>query len=393
MTPIGFAFPTRSRALPRISDWAKRPTSPAPSSPSTERSRPERPRHEQGYRACTAPASRSMRLRCSGTSPGLGPSARARWRAWPRPRPRCAGLCGQLAPATASSVPLPRGVSEQRPMPARPLHALWRRTSPPARVVRRAGRRGAWDQLRRPPDKPTPPRWCRCTISPRAPSRAVQPRRRWPIPDSYPGGRCVAVHGCTPIPAVRCRRGGGGLRGRPRPGANRGPRGARPTRRGRRGSGRRAGVSLLPKSATRYCLAIGTAEPRKDLPGLVRAFVAVGAPARRRRPGAGRTRGVGGRRAPQRALDVAPRARCTASARGGSNHSQLAASLRGAVGCWPIPRATWRFGFPPLQAMEAGVPVVATKVGSLPEVLGDGAWLAAARGSGRAWRCSCRVPR
>ena len=33
------------------------------------------------------------------------------------------------------------------------------------------------------------------------------------------------------------------------------------------------------------------------------------------------------------------------------------------------------FGFPPLQAMKAGVPVVATRAGSLPEVLGDGAIL------------------
>ena len=33
------------------------------------------------------------------------------------------------------------------------------------------------------------------------------------------------------------------------------------------------------------------------------------------------------------------------------------------------------FGFPPLQAMQAGVPVVATRAGSLPEVLGDAAAL------------------
>jgi glycosyltransferase involved in cell wall biosynthesis len=33
------------------------------------------------------------------------------------------------------------------------------------------------------------------------------------------------------------------------------------------------------------------------------------------------------------------------------------------------------FGFPPLQAMAAGVPVVATSAGAVPEVVGDGAVL------------------
>ncbi len=38
------------------------------------------------------------------------------------------------------------------------------------------------------------------------------------------------------------------------------------------------------------------------------------------------------------------------------------------------------FGFPPLEAMAVGVPVVATRAGSLPEVLGE-------RGEyGRRWR-------
>src|ERR1700728_2629002 len=38
-----------------------------------------------------------------------------------------------------------------------------------------------------------------------------------------------------------------------------------------------ARARLLPTGTTRSCLAVGTAEPRKDLPGLVRAFGAVAA--------------------------------------------------------------------------------------------------------------------
>ena len=40
---------------------------------------------------------------------------------------------------------------------------------------------------------------------------------------------------------------------------------------------RSARARLLPATARRYVLAVGTAEPRKDLPGLVRAFADVAA--------------------------------------------------------------------------------------------------------------------
>jgi alpha-1,3-rhamnosyl/mannosyltransferase len=50
--------------------------------------------------------------------------------------------------------------------------------------------------------------------------------------------------------------------------------------------------------------------------------------------------------------------------------------LRGAT-LLAFPSLYEGFGFPPLQAMRAGVPVVATTAGSLPEVLGDAALLVA----------------
>jgi glycosyltransferase involved in cell wall biosynthesis len=129
---------------------------------------------------------------------------------------------------------------------------------------------------------------------------------------------------------------------------------------------------FLPPGATRYVLAIGTAEPRKDLPGLVRAFdrladrhadlaLVLAGP-----PGWGEdalTASVDRARAGARVVRT-----------GWLESSTLAALLQGAT-VLAFPSLYEGFGFPPLQAMAAGVPVVATRAGSLPEVLGDAAVL------------------
>jgi glycosyltransferase involved in cell wall biosynthesis len=51
------------------------------------------------------------------------------------------------------------------------------------------------------------------------------------------------------------------------------------------------------------------------------------------------------------------------------------AALFGGAAVLAYPSLYEGFGFPPLQAMRAGVPVVATRAGSVPEVVGDGALL------------------
>jgi glycosyltransferase involved in cell wall biosynthesis len=121
-----------------------------------------------------------------------------------------------------------------------------------------------------------------------------------------------------------------------------------------------------------YVLALGTVEPRKDYPTLVAAFgeLAVGRP-ELQLVVAGRE-GWG-----EDAFDVAVR-ECAAPARvhrlGYVDDTTRAELLAGAaLLCYPS--LYEGFGFPPLEAMAAGVPVVATAAGAVPEVVGDGALL------------------
>jgi glycosyltransferase involved in cell wall biosynthesis len=125
--------------------------------------------------------------------------------------------------------------------------------------------------------------------------------------------------------------------------------------------------------ADRYVLALGTVEPRKDLPTLVAAFDQVAADD------------------PELRLVIAgPDGWGTdalAAARAGARHRErivrlgwvtnaARADLLAGARVFAYPSLYEGFGLPPLEAMSAGAPVVTTRAGALPDVVGDAAVLA-----------------
>ena len=70
-----------------------------------------------------------------------------------------------------------------------------------------------------------------------------------------------------------------------------------------------------------------------------------------------------------------PRATATACARPGYVSAADRADLLAGASVLAFPSHYEGFGFPPLEAMAAGIPVVATRAGAVPEVVGDAALL------------------
>ena len=128
----------------------------------------------------------------------------------------------------------------------------------------------------------------------------------------------------------------------------------------------------LPDGCDRYVLAVGTIEPRKDYPLLVSAFEQVAAV----HPDVALVivggDGWGSDRFLTSVAASPVRSRIVRS--GYLDDRALAATLRDAS-VLAYPSLYEGFGFPPLQAMAASVPVVATAAGAVPEVVGDGAVL------------------
>ena len=133
-----------------------------------------------------------------------------------------------------------------------------------------------------------------------------------------------------------------------------------------------AAATTPPDVPRPYVLALGTVEPRKDLPSLVRAFDALAAMHTDLHLVVAGPDGWGAD-ALAAAVD-ATHHRTRIHRLPWVDDGERAALLRHAA-AFAYPSRYEGFGFPPLEAMAVNVPVVATTAGALPEVIGDGALL------------------
>ena len=119
-----------------------------------------------------------------------------------------------------------------------------------------------------------------------------------------------------------------------------------------------------------FLLAVGTLQPRKNVEAALAAFERLVA------DGLEQRLTIAGGRGWRDAALLERIAASPAAARidrvGHVSDAELLALYRGAS-CLLYPSRAEGFGFPPLEAMACGTPVVAARAGSLPEVVGDAA--------------------
>lgn len=138
------------------------------------------------------------------------------------------------------------------------------------------------------------------------------------------------------------------------------------------------GVPSVPEPTTTppveppFVLALGTVEPRKDYPTLVHAFSELAAADDRLRLVVAGAEGWGSETLTRA---IAIRDLEDKVIRLGYVNEDERNALLWSASVLAYPSLYEGFGFPPLEAMVAGVPVVATRAGGVPEVVGDAAVL------------------
>jgi glycosyltransferase involved in cell wall biosynthesis len=130
----------------------------------------------------------------------------------------------------------------------------------------------------------------------------------------------------------------------------------------------------VARAGGRYVLALGTVEPRKDLPSLVAAFDAVAASHADVRLVVAGPDGWG---AEEFAAAVQRAHHRNRIVRLGWVDDATRADLMAGASVFAYPSRYEGFGLPPLEAMAMGTPVVTTRAGALPEIVGEAAVLVA----------------
>lgn len=125
-----------------------------------------------------------------------------------------------------------------------------------------------------------------------------------------------------------------------------------------------------PVGGRPYLLAIGTIEPRKDYPTLLRAFAAI----RQTLPDLSLI--IAG--APGWGMDAFDAALAETQLEGAVTHlgyisDETKAELLAGAAAFVYPSVYEGFGLPPLEAASVGVPVITTDVAAIVEVMADGA--------------------
>lgn len=138
-----------------------------------------------------------------------------------------------------------------------------------------------------------------------------------------------------------------------------------------------------------YIVAIGTIEPRKDYPSLLRALAELRATEHRDLKLV--VIGSDGWASDEFNRELRNLRLGDAVIRTGFVSQQVKADLLAGALCLAYPSVYEGFGMPPLEAMAAGVPVVTTKAGAVPEVVGDAALVVEVSNSGAMAAAIARV--